>query len=126
MVASYKAVFFVWQIGKGYSDGLSQSGWLYLMSALPVHRLDILGGSLTSSLVALCRSIPLGATSMTHRSVLSRRRLLHGYRPRHSYAYCVVAHHAGTPLNGLDRERNLLGPADPVASSLRTSRLGNS
>ena len=65
----------------------------------------------------------LGATSMTHRSVLSRRRVLHGYRPRHSYAYCVIAHHAGTasapsvlqvvrvgppiPLNVLNRERNL-------------------
>ena len=37
-----------------------------------------------------------------------------------------VTTNAGPPLNGLDRERNLLGPADPVASSLRTSRLGNS
>ena len=73
----------------------------------------------------------LGATSMTHRSVLSRRRVLHGYRPRHSYRYCVVAHHAGTvsapsvlqvvrlgpstPLNILNRELNRLLPAESIA-----------
>ena len=37
-----------------------------------------------------------------------------------------VTTNAGPPLNILNRECNLLGPADPVARSLRTSRLGNS
>ena len=33
MVASYKAMFFVWPLGQGYSDGLSQSGFLTLCGA---------------------------------------------------------------------------------------------
>ena len=61
---------------------------------------------------------------IAHSSVVSHRMGLHGLLARHRWAYSVVANNAGTPLNGLDRERNLLGPADPVASSLRTSRLG--
>ena len=51
----------------------------------------------------------------------------------HGFTGCSVNGHRivgilriGTPLNALNRARNLLGPADPVASSLRTSRLGNS
>ena len=51
---------------------------------------------------------------MTHRSVLSRRRVLHGYRPRHSYSYCVVAHHAGTASAPSVLQVVRVGPPTPL------------
>ena len=66
----------------------------------------------------------LTATSMIHRSVLSRRRVLHGYRPRHSYAYCVVAHHAGTASAPSVLQVVRVGPPTPlnISRELRSTK----